>query len=213
MDVARARKVIRKGTRRVVGKFPSVKPNIRLVHWESQLERDFYYLLEIDPNVLAFREQPLRIEYILSGKHRYYTPDVLVERKQKVQIVEVKPKSKVEKYDEIFRIASQVCKHNGYEFIVVTDEEIRKQPRLENVKLLWRYSRSLIEPEHQIACSEFFSLRHEATLQEVINFFEFRRVGKPIVYGLLYWGILETDLLAEHINMNSMIRLANASTE
>src|SRR5215216_2118746 len=108
MNVIRSRKVIRKGTRRVVGKFPSVKPRRKLVHWESQLERDFYYLLEIDPNVVSFREQPLRIEYILNGKLHYYTPDVLVERKQKIQIVEVKPKSKVEKYVEVFRIASQV---------------------------------------------------------------------------------------------------------
>lgn len=213
MDLIRARKVIRKGTRKVVGKFPSVKPTIRFVHWESQLERDFYYLLEIDPNVISFREQPLRIEYVLNGKRCYYTPDVLVERKQKIQIVEVKPKSKVEKYTEIFRIATQVCARYGYEFIVATDEVIRKQPRLENVKLLWRYSRSLIEPEHQIACSEFFSLRQEATLHEVIEFFEFKRVERPIVYGLLYWGILETDLIDKRISMNSVVRLPQAKNE
>jgi hypothetical protein len=56
------------------------------------------------------------------------------------QIVEVKSKQQVEsgKWDLLFRAASSICEQEGYEFIVVTDEVIRKQPKLENVKKLWR---------------------------------------------------------------------------
>jgi hypothetical protein len=59
---ARARKITNAGNRKVIGKFPSLKMN-RVIWWESQLERDYIYLLEIDPEVLSYSEQPFTISY------------------------------------------------------------------------------------------------------------------------------------------------------
>jgi hypothetical protein len=207
-----ARKVIRRGTRRTVGKFPTLKPKKRCVHWESMLERDFYYLLEIDHDVISYREQPLKIEYFLDGKKHRYTPDLLVERAMRKQIVEVKPKKKVQKYDSLFRIASRICQENGYEFLVVTDEEIRAQPKLDNIKLLWRYSRTHICPQHQIACHEFFGMRNEASLREVLEFFASGGISQQVVYGLLYWGILEINLMIP-IDVNSTVSLPRTALD
>lgn len=204
--MTRARKVVRRGVKRTVGKFPTVKPVKRSVHWESQLERDFYFLLEIDPNVISFKEQPMRLEYILDGKKHYYTPDLLVERTDKKQVIEVKPKSKVKEYGRIFQLASNICEKYGYEFRVITDEIIRLQPRLYNVKLLWRYSRIPIQPQHQILCREFFSTKREATLGEVMQFFVAKCAGKQIVFALLYRGLLEVDLMEKRIDMTSILR-------
>ena len=39
------RKIINKGNRKVIGRFPSLKLK-RNVWWESQLERDYIYILE-----------------------------------------------------------------------------------------------------------------------------------------------------------------------
>ncbi|MGQ4648881.1 hypothetical protein [Lyngbya aestuarii] len=58
----RARKITNAGNRKVIGKFPSLKMNA-VIWWESQLERDYIYLLEIDPEVLSYGEQPLTISY------------------------------------------------------------------------------------------------------------------------------------------------------
>ncbi len=64
----RVRKFTNRGsTTKVIGKFPSLK-NGKPVWWESQLERDFLYLLEIDDDVVSYYEQPLRIPYRLNGK-------------------------------------------------------------------------------------------------------------------------------------------------
>jgi hypothetical protein len=78
------------GNRKVIGKFPSLKMNT-VIWWESQLERDYIYLLEIDPEVLSYGEQPFTISYTDKGKPRRYTPDFVVTRPQKTQVVEVKP--------------------------------------------------------------------------------------------------------------------------
>jgi hypothetical protein len=202
----RARKVIRRGSRRTTGKFPTLKPEKRSVHWEGPLERDFIFLLEIDPEVASYREQPLKIEYAMEGKKHVYTPDFLVERKGKKQLAEVTLRRKVKERDAAFRIISTVCARNGYEFVVVTEDEIRLQPRLNNVKLLWRYSRTSITPQHQIACQEYFSGSGEATLADLMASFATKGIGKQLVYGLLYHGLLDFDLM-KPITPESLVRL------
>jgi hypothetical protein len=57
-----ARKITNKGSLKVIGKFPSLKMNTA-IWWESQLERDYIYLLEIDPDVLFYQGQPFTITY------------------------------------------------------------------------------------------------------------------------------------------------------
>jgi hypothetical protein len=47
--------------------------------FESSLERDFLLLLDFNPDVEFFEEQPVKIVYHgAKGRRRTYTPDVLV---------------------------------------------------------------------------------------------------------------------------------------
>ena len=83
------RKVSNRGGN-VIGRFPSTKMG-RMIAFESLLERDFIYLLDYDPAVEWFEEQPLSIEYVHEAKLLHYTPDFhLLERGQHV-LVECKP--------------------------------------------------------------------------------------------------------------------------
>ena len=58
---------ITNGGRKVIGKFPSIK-NGGMVWWESQIERDYFYLLEFDSDVIIYWAQPLKIRYYLDGR-------------------------------------------------------------------------------------------------------------------------------------------------
>jgi hypothetical protein len=191
-----ARKITNKGTKKVIGKFPSLKMN-RSIWWESQLERDYIYLLEFDPEVCSYMEQPCRIRYVLDGKERSYTPDFLVVRSYVHQIIEVKPEHQAAKEENIalFRVVAPLFQRDGYEFLVVTDAAIRIQPRLDNIKLFTKYSRTTIDPQHRIACHEFFVGKHKASLGELGQFFSDRGVGMQVVYALAYYGILIIDLM------------------
>jgi hypothetical protein len=198
----------RGGGKKYIGKFPSFRLNMT-IWFESLLERDFLCLLEFDHlDVEFFESQPCRIHYRRDGRRRRYTPDFLVVRKGKRQIVEVKPMEKAleERNREIYRIAGEACARRGYEFRVVTDTEIRAEPRLENVKILLRYQRTPILPHHQILCEEFFAGRQEATLGEVMDFFAAKGAGKQVVYGLVRWGVIGIDL-AEPIGFRSRVFL------
>lgn len=200
------RKITNKGGKKVIGKFPSLKMR-RLICWESQIERDYLYLLEVDPAVISYAEQPLRISYYLDAKERHYTPDFLVIRSDKNLIVEVKPEAEAQKEEnqQLFRIAGAACARDHYEFAVVTDTMIRVQPRLDNIKLLTRYQRVPIhDPQYQIICHELFSERSEVCFIEVMQFFASRNIGKQVVFSLLYWGILAVDLM-QPITVESVV--------
>jgi hypothetical protein len=199
---------MRRGVRgKNIGKFFSVKMNLML-WFESLLEESMMYLLDFDPDVKAFKEQPCRIRYRHGGKVRRYTPDLLVQRFNEKQIIEVKPKDKaaLKKYDLLFRIVAPICEREGYRFKVVTDETIMLQPRLNNVKALWSYARTALSLHHQIYCQEFLRTRDTACLAEVSEFFERKGIPKQVIYALLFWGVLDFDLM-EALGPNSRIYL------
>jgi hypothetical protein len=194
-----------------IGTFPSIKLG-RQVWWESPLESDYIHLLEADGAVSFYEEQPFKIKYTLNGKKHYYTPDFLVKRHSSIQIVEVKPEKKVfnDKYQTLFRMAAQACRQEGYEFAVVTDLMIRIQPKLNNIKVLWRYARTPLNSlEYRLYCQEAFSVKNELSLGELFNFFTTKKVNRRVVYALLYWGFLEINLM-ESINENSKVCLSGA---
>jgi hypothetical protein len=209
------RKIPRYGAQKNIGKFFSVKTG--LVAWyESLLERDEMYLLDFDPLVTFWREQPFRIRYVLNGKTHFYTPDLEVHRPAGKQIVEVKSQELVDsgKFDSLFRVATSTSQDEGYEFVVVTDRLIRQQPRLDNIKKLWKYARTLILPRHQRLCWQFFQGKafEEVELGGLIAFFKSKGVGAQVVYSMLFWGILAFDL-NQPLNQLTPVKLTGDAAE
>lgn len=205
------RKINNKGNLKRIGKFPSIKVGSQ-VWFESPLERDYIHLLEADSAVIFYEAQSIRINYTLDGRKHFYTPDFFVKRSNGIKIIEVKPESKVSKESNqfIFQIAYRVCCDKGWEFLVVTDTLIRRQPKLDNLKSLWKYARIPINShKYQLYCQEFFQARSEIALGMLFDLFALKGVSKEVVYGLLYWGIIEIDLM-QPLNKESVIRLPKA---
>jgi hypothetical protein len=193
----RVRKIGNRGsTTKVIGKFPSLKMG-KTVWFESQIERDFIYLLEFDGDVLFYQEQPEKINYVRDDKGHSYTPDFLVRRRGGEQLVEVKPEARRNDEENVllFGSVAPIIRAQGREFLVVSDEKIRVQPRLNNIKLLWRYARVPIVPQHQILCQELLGMRQQVSFTEAIHLFENNGVTRDVVYALLYRGVLATDLM------------------
>jgi len=140
------RKVSNRGGN-IVGHFPSMKMK-RMVAFESLIERDYLYLLDYEPEIEWFEEQPLTIEYGYDGKVLGYTPDFHIVEAGRDALVECKPLAFLDRDDNQrkFGVARTWCRNRGWAFRVVTDEDIRAGFRLENVKLLTRYARHVVEP-------------------------------------------------------------------
>ena len=139
------RKVSNRGGN-AIGRFPSTKMG-RMIAFESLLERDFIYLLDYDPDVEWFEEQPLRIEYLHETQQLHYTPDFhLIERGQHV-LAECKPERFVETEENRrkFAVARDWCEERGWEFRIITDQRVRSSLQLQNIKLLTQYARQKVD--------------------------------------------------------------------
>jgi hypothetical protein len=132
----------------VIGKFPSIKMK-RLLAFESLIERDYLYLLDYDPDVEWFEEQPLTIAYQHEDKTLHYTPDFHLVDKGRDVLVECKPDKFVTTNENRrkFAAARDWCMERGWEFRTVTDLQVQAGCRLRNVKLLTRYARQSVDPD------------------------------------------------------------------
>jgi hypothetical protein len=116
--------------------------------FESSLERDLLILLDFDPEVLCYEEQPVRIDYVdAGGCRRRYTPDVLVRwRRDGVSASGMRPLPAEVKYGATlrkdwadlkprFRAARLEARARGWRFRILTEVEVRT-PHLRNAKFL-----------------------------------------------------------------------------
>lgn len=129
------RKVVTRSGRRVRGVFPSTK-NQRMVAWESLLERDAIVLFELSPGVVAYEEQPsIELYYEDTVPRKYYPDFALTLRDGSIAHVEVKPRKKLSKRDvaQRFDQIASTYQRQSRQFWILTDEEIRRQPRLANL--------------------------------------------------------------------------------
>ncbi len=133
---------------RWIGKFPSIKLS-RMVGYESLIELDFIYLLDFDPAVTVYQEQPVTIHYRDGNKRRRYTytPDFHFVRDRKAYLIECKHHQymQAEENELKWDAARRWCDNQGATFWVVTNVMIRTGYRLENVKLLTDHARYTVD--------------------------------------------------------------------
>ncbi len=183
-----ARKIVTRSGSILRGKFPSPK-NGRMVGYEQLLEADTLVLLEMSPRVLSFREQPKRIFYPDGDRTRHYTPDYEVELIDgSRKLIEVKPAKRLRSSDvkhKLDRIAEHLERIDE-PFLILTDESIRLQPRLQNLKDL--LAQAPLHPPSEDSCRR--SMRELARAQ-VESFSQAKStVGSEMVSALLYRGLL-----------------------
>jgi hypothetical protein len=190
----RFRRVVTRSRSCPTGKYPSWKIG-RMVQWESRNELHAFRLLDCDPKVTTFHEQPCEILYRQNGVERQHYPDVYVETTGSKELWEIKPSSKASQ-DVIAarsRLLSDGLKQYGFIYRVVLDCDLAKQPRLQNVNILLRFGRrALTEYEREKVRQELRrlgSLRWSDVCRGVYGL-----KGREIVCRLVLEGVLAFDV-------------------
>jgi len=156
---------IPKNFRSLTGRFSSGK-NSRGIAFESSLERDLAVMMEFEPRILEFEEQPLHIPFRgPDGKPHIYTPDFRVAYREwnpedgPIQkcLVEVKYREDLRKDWAIlrpsFKAAVAFAAARGWHFKILTEREIR--PRcFKTVSFLVPFLREDPDPEMEAAILE-----------------------------------------------------------
>jgi hypothetical protein len=136
----RARKVVTRSRARNTGKYPSWKMK-RMIEYESVHELNAFRLLDCDPRVTAFREQPCKIAYLQGEETRIHFPDVLVQVRGGREMWEVKTRSEAVRQEISDRtlLLTEHLPHWGYIYRVVLADDLANQPRLANATTLLQY--------------------------------------------------------------------------
>lgn len=123
-----------------------------MIHWESSHELNAYRLLDANPAVVSFHEQPLVIRFILNGvEHRHY-PDVLINIGATRELWEIKPASDAAVPDVVARtrFLERKLPDRGFTYRMVIGEDLAMEPRLSNVLTLLKHGRQQISlTEHE----------------------------------------------------------------
>jgi len=158
---------IKSRTRGVRGYFFSLK-NSRRVDYESLNEQSLMKVLETDPHITSYLEQPLRLDFEWKGRTYTYTPDLLSTDVFSNSILyEVKPEEALKKDDGRlavkFEAAKEYCSEHGWAFKVVTDS-IRKSLEYQRADFLWPH---LMNPQvdEDLVESIFENVRGSGTLR------------------------------------------------
>ena len=190
----RSRKVVSRSNARSAGKYPSWKMG-RMMHWESGNELNAFRLLDCDPNVTSYSEQPCRIAYLMDGVERIHFPDILVTTTGGKQLWEVKPRSNALEPEVLARAGflSRVLPRWGYEYRTVLAEDLARQPRLGNAKLL------LSLGKRAVTDCEWEDVRRTMAEQESLVWSEacagnYGPKGREILCGLVLSGVLAIDM-------------------
>lgn len=211
--------------RRSLTGFVASRRDSRMVASESSLERDLLVLLDFDPAVERYEEQPVRIEYRdARGRRRAYTPDVLVHFRQDIAqeqpttplLYEVKYRKDLsENWPQIkpkVQAARAYAREHGWRFKLITEREIRT-PYLQSVKFLRQYRR--LQPGDAERRLLLDRLREAGesdpeTLLSDIHPEPVRRAELlPTLWHMVAVGDIYADL-AEPLTMHSPIRAVTA---
>lgn len=193
-EQVRSRPVVTRSRFRPTGKYPSWKMG-RMLQWESMNELHAFRLLDCDPRVTAFTEQPCEIVYVDGAETRRHYPDIYVETGSSQELWEVKAAREASQREVSTRtqLLTSGLQRYGFTYRVVLDHELAKQPRLDNSKTLLRYGRRFASDNEREYVRLALKRNGHLSWSEVCTGFLGSR-GREIVCRLVLEGVLCFDV-------------------
>ena len=199
--------------KQTTGNFSSCKMRTSVSYF-SLLQKDFMYWLEFDPDVVSYTTATAPVECYDNGKQKLYVPDFQVIRHRKRQIIEVKSQKiiKSQKYKQLYPLLSKICNDTGWEFIVLTESQVQREPTLSNIKLLYRYARENFSIDEYQNCLAILKSTVPASLAEIGQALDCHNIRRNVLFKLLFYSLVEIDL-KKSISANSVITAVSKSVK
>lgn len=190
-------------------KVPFLKTCVMII-CESSIERDFIRICDFDTSTIDIISQPLVIYYSYKQRTKKYYPDFKVIKEDgQIIIVEIKSSNKL--YDlrnEIkYAIGRLYCEKMGWEYRIITENEIRPGYLQRNLALLRAFGH---QPISYAALNCVYSnltingectveiLRSECSELDVSQFY-------CALYQLIYFHKIYVDLINDELSDMSYI--------
>lgn len=163
------------------------------------LQRDYYYILEFDSNVISYKEILINDEW--KDKELNYAPHIKVNKDDKNQIIIILYNKYIEKNSGNIEISKTFCEQNDYNLVLITEKSINKV-LLSNLKFLYRFSRQ--EPtkfeKHRIL--KLFEKYHCISIKNLQRYFSEKLI--PKIYNMIISGELDIDFYEKFDEMTKI---------
>lgn len=210
MKFLKPRRCPKKSTNKNLIQFFSQK-NDQHVFCESYLERDAYLTCEFLNSVETYDVQDIRVQFDLGERSTIYTPDAKLNLRDdlysKGMIVEIKRCDELVKpkvWRKLTR-ARQEFMNAGYGFKIMTDADIQVQPRLNNLRLLYRYRNSLPEAETRNLIFDLLRGNDDVTVKELMSLVRKRGENFSNPLAMAAKGLITLDI-NKPITPNSLVK-------
>jgi hypothetical protein len=204
------------GRRRLVtGSYASRKARRAMPH-ESMNELAFFHLSEVETDVVDYRSQPFRFEFVLDGKQRVYIADCArLLADGRVEVVEIKSDRRSLKdpdYAAKLWTVGQICQRIGWRFKVVLKEELLLPPA-------WRKNILLVQSQRHVRYSapDLYGALDlldreggETELGRLAHTLGDPRRGRAVAMAMMVGRVVDIDLRAS-VTDQSRVRALHSS--
>ncbi len=185
-SLLRSREPISRSKRTIRGKVPDLIHDC-MHHCESHNEVKAVQVLVASAHAEIFKVQPLEVLYQVEGKRARYFPDILLQWRNEIWIVEVKDDKKADSPQEQIRFATlkELLLTHNLNFTLWKKSSICAEPRLANARIVLRYQTcglSAFEREHM---RRKFAETPETTLN-MLSDDEVRAAFRLVIEGMLH---------------------------
>jgi hypothetical protein len=166
--------------------------------WEARAERDHFFLCDADAAIVTYLAQPHRLEIDVGAKDPLiYLPDATITRADgSVEIVEIKRACEVLKkeYLEKIGLAAEVYAGLGWGFRILTDTEIRQEPRFKNARRVCAHQPAVVTTQQTLDVLAHMSARGSATMGDLAKLLGDGADGWARLHALVIQRLLHVDL-------------------
>lgn len=177
----------------------------RFLDYESLLERDWMLMMDFDREVSSICEQPLRLHYIRGGQPASHVPDLLVWRRGRPELCDVKSEERLEDpgFEVQVETTQTACAQAGLGYRVLSEPESQL---LANVRWLAGFRAPPPDPDGERRQMLSVLSVGPSTVAELMALSSEPALARPVLMHLLWGGEALADL-TEPLREESHIRL------
>ncbi|WP_400768738.1 TnsA endonuclease N-terminal domain-containing protein [Methylosinus sporium] len=166
--------------------------------WEARAERDHFFVCDADTDVASYMAQPHRLEIDVGTKNPLiYLPDVTITRADgSVEVVEIKRACEVLKkeYLEKLGLAEEVYAGLGWGFRILTDVEIRREPRFRNARRICAHQPAVVTTQQTLDVLAHIGEHGFGTMGDLARLLGDGADGWACLHALVVQRLLHVDL-------------------
>lgn len=177
----------------------------RFLDYESLLERDWMVLMDFDREVSSICEQPLRLHYIRDGRPASHVPDLLVWRRGRPELCDVKSVERLGDpgFEVQVEATQTACAQAGLGYRVLSEPEPQL---LANVRWLAGFRAPPADPDGERGQMLSVLSIGPSTIAELMALSSEPALARPVLMHMLWGGEAEADL-SRPLREESHIRL------